>query len=130
MVTAEELLRAFPHLKESAARLAGQLMAGNMPPDEDLPKETQIWINRCYGRPSWPEIALDAINHIVGGYGTEAIETESWVGNYCGHIRACYVNMGDTYDATIVYDNATHEWQLTSWGDYVEELEQKGVKFK
>jgi hypothetical protein len=38
--------------------------------------------------------------------------------------------MGDTYATTVLLDNATDEFMVTSWGDYVEELEKKGVKFK
>ena len=38
---------------------------------------------------------------------------------------ASYVNMGDTYVATILYDIEKGEFFVTSWGDWVEEYERE-----
>jgi len=31
-----------------------------------------------------------------------------------------YVNMGDTYDTTLIYDYKTNRFVVSSWGDIVE----------
>ena len=36
-----------------------------------------------------------------------------------------YVNMGDVYAATLIYDNETGRFHVTSYGDMVEELERR-----
>jgi len=65
--------------------------------------------------------ALEEVDKIIGGHGIEAIRGESYRGGYYGDIVGLYVNMGDTYNATVVYDTETGEFELTTWGDWVEQ---------
>jgi len=63
--------------------------------------------------------AMDELNELLGGYGVEAIQDEhAWIGHYYMNIIALYVNMGDTYDTTVVYDTDIEEAQIGSWGDF------------
>jgi hypothetical protein len=66
---------------------------------------------------------LEEVNRLVDGHGVEAIRDEQVYDNYYGDVVALYVNMGDTYDTTLVYDTETHEFQVTSWGDWYEAYE-------
>ena len=61
---------------------------------------------------------LECINKIVEGHGVEVIGDC----NSCRDedIHAEYVNMGDTYNTTILYNRHTGTFNLTSWGDFVE----------
>lgn len=65
--------------------------------------------------------ALEEVDKIIGGHGIEAIRGESHRGGYYGDIVGLYVNMGDTYNATVVYDTETGKFELTTWGDWVEQ---------
>jgi hypothetical protein len=62
---------------------------------------------------------MDAINEILGGYGVEAIRDNKWDSYYCD-IGVLYVNMGDTYVPTVIYDTRKGAWMVCSWGDLVE----------
>lgn len=69
------------------------------------------------------EKVMAIANLLLGGFGVEAIwapgETE---------IAATYVNMGDTYDDTIVQAIGvyhTTSYHLTSWGDFYEGLREE-----
>lgn len=73
---------------------------------------------------------MEAINTILDGYGTEAIRQLNIATHpYWMDTRAVYINMGDTYTLTLVYDVLTDRFYFTSWGDFVEIAERKGAKF-
>ena len=77
------------------------------------------YIRQCGHYPREAERTMEAINIVLEGYGVEGINGQ-WLDNYYCDIIATYVNMGDTYDATILFDHATGNYRLTSFGDYVE----------
>lgn len=76
-------------------------------------------IAECYNRPDNVDLTMTAINEVLDGYGVEAIRG-SWVDRYYGDCCALYVNMGDTYDQTVVYDTRKGEYKVICWGDWVE----------
>jgi hypothetical protein len=55
---------------------------------------------------------LQTADKMMNGHGVERI---SGVGG-----GLMYVNMGDTYDATLIYDYKTNRFVVSSWGDIVE----------
>jgi len=66
------------------------------------------------------DYALDVINKLIGGYGVESIRGE-WVDHYYQDINLLYVNKGDTYEPTVIYDTMKKKWYIgVSWGDIVE----------
>lgn len=58
------------------------------------------------------EKGMDEINGLMGGFGVEAINE--------GSLNLLYVNMGDTYDTTIVYEVRDGKARVGDWGSYVE----------
>lgn len=60
------------------------------------------------------ERCLEACNSALGGYGVECIRDDD------GSAIAEYVNMGDTYIATVLYSYRTQLMYVTSWGDWYE----------
>lgn len=62
---------------------------------------------------------LEFINEILGGYGVEPLRGVWWCRS-CGNCHAEYVNFGDPYDLTVVYDYHRCMFRVMSWGDYVE----------
>lgn len=65
------------------------------------------------------EQIMEAVNEELDGDGIEVIRGR-YVDGYHQDIQAAYVNMGDTYDLTILLDHETDTFRLTSWGDWVE----------
>lgn len=73
-----------------------------------------------------PDDAMDEVNKALEGHGVERIpfddESDSWQRG----TLSTYVNMGDTYDPTIIWDAHKGRFLVTSWGDFVEWSERKG----
>lgn len=65
---------------------------------------------------------LDEAEEKLDGYGIEVITDNNWR-RYYGSICALYVNMGDTYDTTVLYDVDANEFVVTSYGDWLEQKE-------
>jgi len=68
------------------------------------------------------EKLLDQFSSSIGGYGVESLTEQ---GHY-NDVSALYVNRGDTYDATMIYDADVGAFLLQAWGDWVEEAEERG----
>lgn len=66
------------------------------------------------------DAALDLANEIMGGFGVESIRDNEWDRDYYADIGLLYVNMGDTYETTLIYDTRKDKWIVSSWGDIVE----------
>ncbi len=66
------------------------------------------------------DTALDIINGLLHGYGVEAIRGTHHVGPYYLDINLLYVNLGDTYVPTVLFDTLNHNFLIGSWGDFVE----------
>ena len=65
--------------------------------------------------------ALKNINSLIGGMGVESVRGRPWINHYFQDINLLYVNKGDTYTPTIVYDTLKDIWYIgASWGDIVE----------
>lgn len=106
---------------EHKARYIRDLMEGTFDPE----KLTSVsdWVTQCYSSPSILELQLSGINDILEGHGVEAIwgEAETMLP------AAEYINMGDTYDSTILYDHTRAKWEVTTWGDWVEWAEKNKI---
>lgn len=81
------------------------------------------WVAQCYNPPPEAELIMEALNAELEGEGVETIRGR-YVDSYHQDIQAAYVNMGDTYDLTILLDHETENYLLTSWGDWVETHER------
>ena len=69
--------------------------------------------------PEAVDAVLEDINVAIGGYGVEAIEGD-WHDRYYQNIVALYVNKGDSYVGTVLYNATTNRFVITSVGDFVE----------
>jgi hypothetical protein len=61
---------------------------------------------------------MQEINDIMGGHGIEGISEQ--IGDHS--LNLIYVNMGDTYDPTVIYNINEGMATVGNWGSYVEEL--------
>lgn len=83
------------------------------------------WLEQCHNEPTLTERRMCALNEILEGHGVEAI----FHGSDPMHPDAVYVNMGETYAATILYDYRSGTFKVTSWGDWVEKQERRGRRY-
>jgi hypothetical protein len=61
-----------------------------------------------------------------GTFGIEPLrDPDGGLDRYWGDVVALYVNTGDTYSTTIVYDVERDKFYVTSWGDWVEAWERR-----
>jgi hypothetical protein len=74
----------------------------------------------------------DAVSHALeqactdfGGYGVEVTTDENFWLEYYGSIVAEYVNMGDTYTGTIVFDVHERSFKAMSIGDWIEKFQKE-----
>lgn len=74
----------------------------------------------CYNRPSRLARIMECLNEVLGMGGVEAIGEVQMYGP-----PAEYLNAGDTYAATLVFDRLVGNFKLTSWGDWLEKNEGK-----
>jgi hypothetical protein len=66
------------------------------------------------------EDLLKAAAEMIGAYGVEAIRGGVNAGSYFQDHVALYINTGDTYEPTILYDTVAREMGITTTGDFVE----------
>lgn len=90
-----------------------------------LPQESDYRYRHMYRPPRKLDRILDAANEAMGGHGTEGIRCEKVWDPYFCNIIAVYVNMGDTYDTTLLYNTDTDSVVVTSFGDWVERNDRR-----
>lgn len=72
--------------------------------------------------------ALELASQFMNGYGVEVIRGDGHWDGFYGDIEAEYVNMGDTYMTTIVFDCRRGIYQIMCYGEWIEIAERRGVK--
>lgn len=82
---------------------------------------TADWVRTCYHRPTQIEINMHAASELTGMHGTEAL-----FGAQVKWPDMEYVNSGDTYTTTLIYDYLRGRYLVMSYGDWVEREERKG----
>jgi hypothetical protein len=98
-----------------AFRVAGVALAFN------IKLKDAIWLVRLTkSNPHDTNEALDRADTIITGHGVEAIQGR-WVNSYYGNIVGLYVNKGDTYALTVLFDTPRHKFYITDLGTWVEE---------
>lgn len=88
-------------------------------------KEVRDAMDGVVGKSSLDE-AMKEVNWILEGHGVEPIRDPDSYDPYYGDVVALYVNMGDTYNATVLFDIPEWKFEVTTWGDWVEKVERQG----
>lgn len=70
------------------------------------------------------DTALDLANTLLTGHGVESIRDDEWERYYLD-IGLLYVNMGDPYRTTILYDTRSQRFSIGAWGVVVERQEKR-----
>ena len=106
------------HLERDKAKLIRALIKKEQKTrDETLFPSTAAWIQSCYHEPKWVERVLSCFNEILEGHGVEAIEGE----DFRWPLMA-YVNLGETYQSTLLFCYKTQNFRVQSVGDYLEKM--------
>ena len=72
------------------------------------------------------ELRMDAINICLTGYGVENIRGKENLNSvFWGDAVALYVNMGDPYIPTVVFETRTYKFIATDWASWVEKNQTK-----
>ncbi len=108
--SAKDLLKDFPKIgQDKADELAKRLKEALVSEDEDAIDD-----------------AMDFANEVLDGNGVEGVKGEGAdVDKYWRDTILLYVNQGDTYDTTVMYDTENEEFVIGSWGDFVEQWENE-----
>jgi len=85
--------------------------------DAKLFPSTLAWIESCYHEPVWVERVLSCFNEILEGYGIEGIDGEDF---RCPLMS--YVNLGETYQLTLLFCYKAQSFRVQSVGDYIERM--------
>ena len=91
-------------------------------PDEDEARAVRKWLVEWRdAHVGWMH-ALKQIDAAIGAYGVEGARDED-------DKYVSYVNTGDTYNATVLYDELHKTMHVTTLGDFVEHAERRGRRF-
>jgi hypothetical protein len=96
----------------------GKVLRGEIDPLWFL--SVREWADDYHGEPEDWLLKLQAIDLIMEESGVEDLIED-------GKPIASYVNNGDTYKPTVVYDHKKEEFLITSWGDFYEEWKTEHV---
>jgi hypothetical protein len=115
-VTQKNVLSHFKNVSQKDARIIVRLCNGTI--DLESFPEAQRRIRECYNRPDNTDITLNVVNKMINGYGVESCEYES--NALYSRDFISYVNMGDTYATTILYNPETCRFEISDWGSLYE----------
>jgi len=126
--SAKRLMEAFRDLDKKNANLIRAFAHAVDDPDElrklvERVPQTDQYVRQLYSSPyrsaMWRRtVALHAIDVLVEGFGVESIPDED--DDPRRGPRYEYINLGDTYATTLIYDSAKDNLFIGSWGDVVE----------
>lgn len=127
-MTMDDITRSFPYLNKESRQKLLLIFEGDYPNgrweiedyDQEYPN-TCSWLKMCWNWPDTVEVQLSMLNELLGGFGVESVQNP----NNPAAALVSYVNMGDTYAATILYDHDELEWIVTTIGDWQEGYEQE-----
>lgn len=118
--SAREIAKAFPKLGEEKAKELANALARPFEVDEEIESGFDDDFLKAV------DDAMDDANDVLDGHGVEGLPGEGAdIGRYWRDTIALYVNLGDTYDRTILFDTDNEEFLIDSWGDFLEEWEKE-----
>jgi hypothetical protein len=110
-----DILQESFSLSEDKAKCLARALAGMLP--------DQAYMDAR----DWANYALELANDYLGGSGVEALTADgAEIDTYYYNTVALYVNLGDSYACTVLYDTELAVFRLISVGDWIEEQERRG----
>jgi hypothetical protein len=120
--SAKALISSLNISPEQAATVRGLIRGEIRTKDAERFPKSNAYFAKCYHEPHRLTRILECLNECLETFGVECI----------GEVRtygppAEYLNTGDTYAATLVFDHIAGNFKLTSWGDWLEKNENKAA---
>lgn len=99
----------------------------NIPLNKAIKLERLLYETEMNGNYEDIDNVMAKMNGSINGYGVEALTDENHdnVPRYYGNIVGLYVNKGNTYDTTIIYDTAEGRFIIANWGDFIESYDEE-----
>jgi hypothetical protein len=81
---------------------------------------------QCLNPPDELNERLEAINELIDGFGIESSSIEGyWHSQYWQNTVCLYINTGDSYALTFIYNVVDDCFEITTWGDWIEAMENQ-----
>ena len=71
-------------------------------------------------------VALDVANAATRAHGVECMRSHDLDDQFYGDIAMLYVNMGDMYATTLIFDVATRDYALIDYAAWMQRYEESG----
>ena len=113
-------------LGDDLASAVSELCTGQRDPEGY--EAVQRLIKSSYHTPSHQSQVLEACNEILEGHGVEAL-TGEYLDSPHGNIQACYINMGDSYLPTLIWDCMEERWSVDCVADFVSNRPERFPSF-
>lgn len=120
-ITTEKLMQSFRINIEEACIL--KCLVEGCIPESDMNNfpVIELYRKQRHSGPSYREKTMVMINSIIGGYGIERLYLDNGNAGPFGLNPPTheYVNMGDTYKDTIIYDIKKGKFSINSWNGVI-----------
>lgn len=104
--------------RETAKQIKG-LISGKI--DPMLFDAVSKWVSQCHNTPRDCELIHEALNALLGTCGVESMEIGGkWIDPFFRYINFLYMNNGQSYDNTIIFDCDTWKYFIGTTGDITE----------
>ena len=120
MFSIPDLINSFSSVDDEV--LATIVIASNMQDAELVENFDSAYnaVKECYHKPSHSYLLLRVFNNLLHGYGIEYIS--SIEDTHSKLYGLSYVNLGDLYNTTIVYNHNEDEFLIANCGSIIEKL--------
>jgi len=99
--------------------------------DPDFPKDElaelveDLRVAKSFGKYNDLSDLMNAVSEAARGFGTESIREEDLQDRYWGDTRGVYINMGDQYALTLIFDAVDNQFYVTDYETYVMYVESQ-----
>ena len=104
--------------RQTAKRIRGIVKKTIDPEDETLFPKTYKWSQSCYSAPTTGALEMHALNELLNGFGVEGLGKGDDDYGYTPPFE--FINLGDPYNTTIIRNNRSGTYFISTWGDVAE----------
>ena len=115
-ISIKAIMEAFK-CDKGTATVAYNLMKGKIPPQ--IFASVRKMEREAHNKHRDETLVMEALDECLNCFGVECSEGR-YIDHYHQNIQIEYLNLGDSYDTTIIYDNERQCYVLDSWGNFVE----------
>ena len=120
----KRLVDALKITPEKARTARGLIQGAIRTKDEKLfPKSNRLF-DRCHHPMRRLDRIIECLNELLEMHGVEYVSSgeQQMDGS---HIVAEYLNSGDTYSMTLLFNHRSEAFSLTTWGDFIERNQRR-----